>query len=67
MPGLKSMLVAGIEMKPLQHVLTVSFERGRSSHILSYCCTAIHSGEYDEMLLWYFVIILSDFDLLCLG
>lgn len=35
--GLKSMVVAGVEMKPLKHVLTVSFERVgsyTSPHIL---------------------------------
>lgn len=43
MLGLKSMVVAGTEMKPLQHVLTVSFERESWLHFVTHIILLLHS------------------------
>lgn len=60
MPGLKSMLVAGIEMKPLQHVLTVSFERGSWLHVFTHIILLLHSHPL-RRIWWDAALVLCDY------
>lgn len=60
MPGLKSMLVAGIEMKPLQHVLTVSFERESWLHVFTHIILLLHSHPL-RRIWWDATLVLCDY------